>query len=87
MSPGLSSYLPRRAWAAVVALALLAMGSLLVPPAVGAALGLSFRPFFWVVAGVQLGCALGIGGIVVHYRRPPGERTGSGDEGEWRYDP
>ena len=83
MSPGLSSYLPRLAWAAVIALALLAMGSLLLPPSVGASVGLSFRPFFWVVAGVQLGCALGIGAIVVRYRRPPEERT---DE-EWQYDP
>jgi hypothetical protein len=84
MSPGLSSYLPRRAWAAVVALALLAMASLLVPPSVGASLGLSFRPFFWIVAGVQFGCAVGIGAVVVHYRRPPEERA---EESEWRYDP
>jgi len=84
MSPGLSSYLPRGAWAAVVALAAIAMGSLLVPPSVGASVGLSFRPFFWIVAGVQLGCAVGIGAIVVYYRRPPEER--SGDE-EWRHGP
>jgi hypothetical protein len=84
MSPGLSSYLPRRAWAAVLVLALVAMGSLLVPPSVGASVGLPFRPFFWIVAGVQFGCALGIGAIVVHYRRPPEERA---EEREWRYDP
>jgi len=84
MSPGLSSYLPRGAWVAVVALAAVAMGSLLVPPSVGASLGLSFRPFFWFVAGVQLGCAVGIGGIVVYYRRPPEKRDGGE---EWRHGP
>ncbi|MEF8842988.1 MAG: hypothetical protein V5A62_15410 [Haloarculaceae archaeon] len=85
MSAGLSSYLPRRAWVAVVGLALIAMTSLLVPPSVGASVGLSFKPFFWVVAGLQLGCAVGVGGIVVYYRRPPEERAG--DDREWRHDP
>jgi len=80
MSPGL----PRGAWVAVVALAAVAMGSLLVPPSVGASLGPSFRPFFWFVAGVQLGCAVGIDGIVVYYRRPPEERDGGE---EWRHGP
>ncbi|PSQ08598.1 hypothetical protein BRC93_14910 [Halobacteriales archaeon QS_5_70_15] len=85
MSPGLSSYLPMRAWAAVLALAVVAMGSLLLPPSVGESVGLSFRPFFWIVAGIQLGCAVGIGAVVVYYRRPPEERA-EGDR-EWRYDP
>lgn len=58
------------------------MGSLLVPPSVDASLGLPFGSFFWIVAGVQLGCAVGIGGIVVCYRRPPEERDG---DGEWRH--
>jgi hypothetical protein len=65
-------------------LALVAMGSLLVPPSVGASVGLPFRPFFWTVAGVQFGCAIGIGAVVVHYRRPPEERA---EEREWQYDP
>ncbi len=77
-------YLPKGAWVAVAALAAVAMGSKLVPRSVGASLGLSFRPFFRIVAGVQLGCAVGIGGIVVYYRRPPEERDGNGD---WRHGP
>lgn len=85
MSPGLSSYLPRRAWAAVLVLAAVAMGSLLVPPSVGESVGLPFRPFFWIVAGLQLGCAVGIGAVVLYYRRPPEER--SEDDEEWRYEP
>jgi hypothetical protein len=78
---GLSDYLPRRAWAAVLALALAAVGSLMLPASAGATVGLEFLEFFWLVAAVQLLSALGIAAVVLHYRDPDVE------PGEWRFDP
>ena len=78
---GLASLLPRKAWAVVLLLGAVAIGSLLVPyEVVGAPVGLSFEAFFVVVSAVQLVTALGIGGVVVHYRREETETS------EWRYD-
>lgn len=78
---GLSEYLPRRGWAATIGLALVAIGSLMLPASVGASVGLSFFGFFWLVAGIQLLCALGIAAVIVHYRDPDAEPS------EWRFDP
>lgn len=78
---GLASYLPKRAWALVLLLGCLAIGSLLVPyDMVGAPVGLSFEAFFVVVSAVQLTTALGIGATVVYYRRDEAETS------EWRYE-
>lgn len=78
---GLVSYLPREAWALVLLLGGVAIGSLLLPyDLVAARLGLRFEVFFVLVSTIQLVTALGIGAVVVHYR------TAEGEESEWRYD-
>jgi hypothetical protein len=78
---GLASYLPKRAWALVLVLGGFAIGSLLVPyDVVGTLTGLSFEAFFVAVSTVQLATALGIGAVVVYYRRDEAETS------EWRYE-
>ena len=79
--PGLADYLPRRGWAIVLTLLLVAAVSLILPSIVGPPGGDAFIPFFWVVSGVQLVTACGIAATVVHYRDPNQERS------EWKYDP
>jgi 4-amino-4-deoxy-L-arabinose transferase-like glycosyltransferase len=78
---GLASYLPKKAWALVLALGVIAVGSLLVPyELIGDAIGLSFELFFILVSGIQLATALGIGAVVVRYRGRNEQEVS-----EWRY--
>jgi hypothetical protein len=77
---GLASFLPTQAWALVLALATVAIASLLVPYDLVAGL-VTFRVFFGLVSGVQLVTALGIGAVVYRYRHRDDE-----DESEWRYE-
>jgi hypothetical protein len=79
---GLVDYFPWYAWAAVLGLAGVAAAGLLIPPTVGAAVGLSVVQHLVVVAAVELAAAAGIGAIVVHYRDPDGTW-----EREWEFDP
>jgi len=79
--PGLASYLPRRGWAVVLTLLFVAAASLIVPAVLGPPAGELFVPFFWVVSGVQLLTAFGIGATILYYRDPNRETT------PWKYDP
>jgi amino acid transporter len=75
--------LPWYAWLATGVLAVVAGGVFFIPQSVVMALGLSFQQFLIVIALIELGAAIGIGAIVVHYRKPESER----EESEWRFDP
>ncbi len=79
--PGLASYLPRRGWAIVLTLLFVAAATLIVPSALGPPSGQLFVPFFWIVSGVQLLTAVGIGATILYYRDPDREST------QWKYDP
>jgi hypothetical protein len=81
------SYLPRIVW--VVVFGLLAVASLgfFVPPSIGMSLGLTIEQHILVVGFVELGVALSIAAIIVHYRDHDRNRGRENDDSEWRYDP
>lgn len=66
---GLTSALPRWAWASIIGLFALAGASLLVPDSAATELGLSFETFFWIIVAIQGLTALGIT-VVMLYARP-----------------
>lgn len=70
---GLSSALPRWAWAAILGLFALAGGSLMVPDTVATDLGVAFETFFWVVVAIQGIAAFGIIAVLL-YARPTENR-------------
>ena len=82
---GLLDALPRRGWAAILACVVVAAGSLLIPPSLATDRGVPFVAFFAAVTLLQGAAALGIVGVLWHYRDlDPGERE---DDSEWRFDP
>lgn len=78
---GLTDYMPRHGWAAVLLLAGVAALGLFIPPSAGAVVGLSRLQHVAVVAVVELSAAIGIAAIVVYYRNPDAEYP------EWRHGP
>ena len=70
---GLTSALPRWAWAAILGLFALAGGSLLVPDTLVTSRGIPFETFFWVVVAIQGVAAFGIIGVLL-YARPTRRR-------------
>jgi hypothetical protein len=80
---GLRDFLPTHAWAALLGLAAVAMLAFFIPPSVGAAVGIEGAGFVLAVGLIELGCALAMAAIFVHYRAE-GEW---GEDDEWRFDP
>lgn len=80
---GLREFLPTHAWLAVLGLTGVAMLAFFVPPSVGAAVGLGGAAFLLAVGLVELGCALAVAAIFIHYRA---DGAGETDD-EWRFDP
>jgi hypothetical protein len=86
--PGLVDALPRRGWFAILTLVAVAAGSLLIPPSIVTDHGVSFAVFFFGVTLVQGATALGIVGVLWHYRDlDADEREADGADDEWRFDP
>lgn len=89
---GLPAALPRRGWALVLVCVVVAAATLLIPPSLVTARGVSFATFFWVVTGVQGLAALGIAAVVWYYHGGLGDDADAvaadedADE-EWQYDP
>lgn len=71
------------AWVVVITTVLIACLGLLIPPSVGARIGLSVGQHIAIVGVVELTSAVVISGIVIYYRTPPEEV----DSSEWRFDP
>jgi hypothetical protein len=74
-------YFPQHVWALLFALAGVAALAFFVPPSVTQPFGFSVVHHIIAISVIELGAAVGIGGLVVAYR--PTEREHS----EWRYDP
>lgn len=73
--------LPWYAWVAASTFGAIACAGFFVPPSLGAALGLSFQQFILALGAIELGSAIGIGAIVVHYR------TTDYEQPEYRFNP
>ena len=85
---GLASYFPWYAWAALGGIVVVAGLALFVPPTTGAVVGLTPIQHVAVVAGVELLAALGVTGILLHYRSEPTDPAEiDGDAEDWRYEP
>lgn len=78
---GLLDYFPARAWAALGALAVIAVVPFFLPPSLGTSVGLSLEEFILAVAFLELGAAIGVAGIVIHYHDFDREPE------EWDFDP
>ena len=77
----LREYFPRHVWVILFVLAGVAALAFFVPPSVTQSLGFSIIDHIIAISVIELGAAVGIGGLVVAYR--PSDREHS----EWRYDP
>jgi len=79
--------LPRRGWAVILACAVVAAGSLLIPPSLVTDRGVSFAAFFAAVTLLQGAAALCIVGVLWHYREFDPEERDDEEDTEWRFDP
>lgn len=78
---GLLDYFPTHAWAAMGALVVIAVVPFFLPPSMGTSAGLALEQYILAVAFLELGAAIGVAGIVIHYHDFDREPE------KWEHDP